>query len=210
MRIIECEQGTSEWLNIRRGVITGTKLEQAFKQSEALKNHLLAERMITFMPESISTADMDKGNALEPLAKREYSLKTKNVGEDIGFILHPDRDDIGISPDWIIDDGKKAAEFKCPKWFTHIEYMRSELPPKKYLFQLVHYFLCIPELESIDFVSYDELNEVRPLDIKPFTLKELLNIEYLKGKKIESMDKLEDKVFSFADSIHEEYNRLIF
>jgi hypothetical protein len=210
MRVIDCVQGSAEWLTLRRGVITGTKLEQAFKQSEALKNHLLAERMITYMPEGGTSADMDKGNALEPLARQAYAKESGNDGVEVGFILHPDRDDIGISPDWIIDDGKKAAEFKCPKWFTHIEYMRSDLPPKKYLFQLVHYFLCIPQLESIDFVSFDELNEVRPLDIKTFTLEDLLNIEYLKGKKIGTMENLQDKVFSFADSIHEEYNRLIF
>jgi len=210
MRVIDCVQGSAEWLTLRRGVITGTKLEQAFKQSEALKNHLLAERMITYMPEGGTSADMEKGNALEPLARQAYAQASGNDGVEVGFILHPDRDDVGLSPDWIIDDGKKAAEFKCPKWFTHIEYMRSDLPPKKYLFQLVDYFLCIPQLESIDFVSFDELNEVRPLDIKTFTLDELLDIEYLKGKKIGSMENLQDKVFSFADSIHEEYNRLIF
>ncbi len=210
MRVLDCEQGTSEWLNIRKGVITGTKLEQAFKQSEALKNHLIAERMISYMPEGICTADMDKGNALEPLAKKEYMRITGFSGDDIGFILHPERDDVGISPDLIISGGIKAAEFKCPKWFTHIEYMRDKNPPKKYLFQLLHYFLCIPELESIDFVSFDELNEVKPIDIKTFTLEQLLDIEYLKGKKVGSLKNLESKVFEFADSIHTEYNNLIF
>jgi hypothetical protein len=210
MRFIECEQGTHEWLEMRRGVITGTKLEQAFKQSEALKNQLIAERMVTFIPQSKTSADMDKGNALEPIAKKMYTQRTGIMGEDVGFILHPDRDDIGLSPDWIIDGGSKAVEIKCPKWTTHIEYIRGELPPKKYLFQLLNYFFCIPELEQIDFVSYDELNEVKPLDIKTVFLGDLLNMEYLKNKTVGSMENLEEKVYSFADSVHEEYSRMIF
>lgn len=210
MRVIECEQGSPEWLELRRGVITGTKLEQAFKQSEALKNQLIAERMVTFIPQGKTSADMDKGNALEPIAKRMYTAQTGVVGEDVGFILHPDRDDIGLSPDWIIDGGTKAVEIKCPKWPTHIEYMRSELPPKTYLFQLINYFFCIPQLESIDFVSYDELNEVRPLYIKTVTLEDLLGMDYLKNKKVGKMENLEEKVYKFADSVHEEYSRMIF
>lgn len=210
MRVIECEQGTPEWLELRRGVITGTKLEQAYKNSDALKNQLLAEKMISFLPQSKTSADMDKGNALEPIAKKVYTEQTGIEGYDVGFILHPERDDIGLSPDWIIDGGKKAVEIKCPKWGTHIEYIRSELPPKKYLFQLLNYFFCIPQLESIDFVSYDELNEVKPLDIKTVTLEQLLSIEFLRGKKVGSMENLEKKVFEFADEIHTEYKRIIF
>jgi hypothetical protein len=65
-------------------------------------------------------------------------------------------------------------------------------------------------LEQIDFVSYDELNEVKPLDIKTVFLGDLLNMEYLKNKTVGSMENLEEKVYSFADSVHEEYSRMIF
>ena len=74
----------------------------------------------------------------------------------------------------------------------------------------IHYFFCIPELESIDFVTYDELNEIRDMDIKTFTLDDLLQIEYLKGKKVGSLDNLKEKVFAFADEVESEYQRLIF
>ena len=210
MRVVKCEQGSREWLEIRRGVITGTKLEQAFKQSEALKNQLLAERMITLLPEGDTSKAMQKGNDLEPIARREYLKEVGGIDANIGFILHPDRDDIGLSPDLVFNPYKKAAEFKCPNWTTHIEYMRDNKPPKKYLFQLLHYFLCIPDLTEIDFVSFDELNEVKPLVVKTFKLEQLLEMEYLKNKRVESMENLESKVFEFADSIHEEYNSLIF
>ena len=210
MRIIECKQGSQEWYNVRRGVITGTKLEQAFKQSDSLLDTLIAERMVTLLPETQKTATMEKGNTLEPFARKEYVRQTDIQGCEVGFILHPERDDIGLSPDFIASDFIGAAEFKCPDSKKHIEYMRDKNPPKQYLFQLLAYFLNIPDLDAIDFVSYDELNEVRPLVIKTFELKDLLNFNYLKGKKVESMAKLEDKVFEFADSVHEQYNELVF
>ena len=130
--------------------------------------------------------------------------------EEVGFILHPERDDIGLSPDGIINSGVKAVEIKCPKSPTHIEYMRSGTVPKKYLFQLAAYFLNIPQLETIDFVSYDELNEVKCLSVATLTLDDILKMEYLKNKTIGSMENLKEKVFDFADSIHTEYNNLVF
>ncbi len=210
MRIVECEQGSSEWLELRRGVITGTRIEQAFKNSDALRNKLIAEKMATFLEPQGSSKDIDRGHALEPMAKKEYEKQTGRVVEEVGFILHPDRDDVGLSPDGIINNGAMAIEVKSPNSQTHVEYMRSKTVPKKYLFQHFGYFLNIPELESIDFVSYDEMNEVKPLHILTLTLDDLLNTEYLKGKKVESMSKLQDKVFAFADSVETEYQNLIF
>ena len=210
MRIIECEQGSSEWLELRRGVITGTRIEQAFKNSDALRNKLIAEKMATFLEPQGSSKDIDRGHALEPMAKKEYEKQTGRVVEEVGFILHPDRDDVGLSPDGIINNGAMAIEVKSPNSQTHVEYMRSKTVPKKYLFQHFGYFLNIPELESIDFVSYDEMNEVKPLHVLTLTLDDLLNTEYLKGKKVESMSKLQDKVFAFADSVETEYQNLIF
>ena len=58
---------------------------------------------------------MDKGNALEPIAIKLYKEKTGMVANDIGFILNPARDEIGLSPDFVSIDVKTAAEFKCPK-----------------------------------------------------------------------------------------------
>jgi len=210
MRVIECEQGSSEWLELRRGVITGTRIEQAFKNSDALRNKLIAEKMATFLEPQGSSKDIDRGHALEPMAKKEYEKQTGRTVQEVGFILHPDRDDIGLSPDGIIDNGAMAIEVKSPNSQTHVEYMRSKTVPKKYLFQHLGYFLNIPELESIDFVSYDEMNEVKPLHIMTLTLDDLLDTEYLKGKKVESMSKLQDKVFAFADSVETEYQNLIF
>jgi len=210
MRVIDCEQGSSDWLEIRRGVITGTRLEQAFKNSEALLNKLIAEKMATFLEPQGSSKDIERGHALEPMAKKEYEKQTGKPVKEVGFILHPHRNDFGLSPDGIINNGSMAIEIKSPNSQTHVEYIRSKTVPRKYLFQHVAYFFNIPELESIDFVSYDEMNEVKPLHILTLTLNDLLDTEYLKGKKIESMSKLEDKLFAFADNVETEYQNLIF
>ncbi len=210
MITLDYEQGSDEWHEARRGMITGTKLEQAFKGSDALLNELIAERMTSFREPEVSVKEMDKGNALEPFARKAYEEKTGLEVIEYGIILNPKRDDVGLSPDGVVKGNKKAIEIKSPNSKTHIEYMRSNLPPKKYFFQFLAYFLNIPTLKELDFVSYDEKNEVKPLVIKTFTLEDLLKFEYLKGKKVESMDNLKEKVFAFADKVNEEYDRLIF
>ena len=210
MRVIDCVQGTPEWLNARLGVITGTRLEQAFKHSDALKNQLLSERMATYVINESHSRSMERGSALEPLAKKAYEKQYSVTVKDVGFILHPERNDIGLSPDGIIGDGTSAVEFKCPKSPAHIEYMRNTQPPRKYIFQLAAYFFNIPTLQSIDFASYDELNEIKPLHKVTYTLDDILKTEYLKNKTIGSMDHLESKVFGFADSVNEEYQKLVF
>lgn len=210
MRTIDCVQGSDDWHEARRGMITGTKLEQAFKGSDALLNELIAERMATFREPEVSTKEMDKGKALEPFAKKAYEQKTGFEILDYGIILNPHRDDIGISPDGVSRCGTKAIEIKSPNSKTHIEYMRSDKPPKKYFFQFLAYFLNIHDLKELDFVSYDEKNEVKPLVIKTFTLPDLLDFEYIRGKKVNSIDDMQEKVFAFADKVNKEYEDLIF
>jgi len=213
LNVINCIQGSSEWRSLRLGKITGTRLGDAFKGSEALKNTLIAERMATYVPETISSRAMQRGNELEPFARKLYEKRTGWTVEEVGFITHPTRPDFGLSPDGIISLGcmnVTAVEIKCPASKTHIQYMRQNTVPQEYVFQLSAYFLNIPNLHTIDFVSYDELNEVRPIHILTLKLEDILNAEYGKGKTIGSIGNLESKAFAFADSVEAEYQRLIF
>jgi len=120
MKIVECLQGTPEWLESRRCMITGTKLgdvmgtnldklmlicdligEEASEQSKAFK----------------ATAEMERGTLEEVFARKHFEkIKGKKVKE-IGFCISDEFPFLGCSADgWIENKGvlDEAIEIKSP------------------------------------------------------------------------------------------------
>jgi hypothetical protein len=74
MRIIDCEQGTEEWLQARLGCPTGsgyakliTATGTASTQAETYINQLIAETLTGTIPETYSNEYMQRGTELEPI-----------------------------------------------------------------------------------------------------------------------------------------------
>lgn len=64
-------------------------------------------------PEFTGNIATEYGKRHEPLAKMAFLAKTGNLIEDCGFIIHPEHDWLGATPDGLVGlDG--VAEIKCP------------------------------------------------------------------------------------------------
>ena len=78
------------------------------------------------------------GTLHEPIAIMDYINKTGNVIDEVGFIVHPDHDWLGASPDGLIesDNGElMVLEIKCPYS------KRNDLIPEfKSIYQQKHYY----------------------------------------------------------------------
>lgn len=107
-------QGSPEWLNARRGLITGSRFKDARdklksgKPSKACIDYardVARERIGGTVPQKFQNAAMKTGTEQEPLARLAYESETGNVVQEVGFIT--DDDGIfGLSPDGLIgDDG---------------------------------------------------------------------------------------------------------
>lgn len=158
MKIIKTTQGTDEWLDIRKGKITGTGLKNvmAKESTRAYKKYIytLLSEEFSQNNENISSFAMKRGSDLEKFAVDEYQKKTENNVDEIGFCISDEFDYLGLSPDGFI--GKNGAiEIKCPNSETHLEYIIGEKIPSDYKWQVVNYFLVNTNLEWLDFVSYD-------------------------------------------------------
>ena len=70
----------------------------------------------------------------------------------------------GLSPDGFIGSNG-AIELKCPNSKTHIEYVRTNQVPAKYLHQVYMYFIICPDLDWVDFVSFDPRVTIKPINI---------------------------------------------
>ncbi len=66
-----------------------------------------------------------------------------------------------------------AVEIKCPKTKTHIKYIRMGKIPNEYKEQVWAYFMVNPDLQWVDFVSYDPRLTKKPIWILHITREEV-------------------------------------
>ena len=176
MRIIECEQGTPEWLQARLGIPSAssysklvTTTGKSSAQAEAYINQLVAER-ITGEPTIFHvTEPMTRGIELEPEARFRYEMETGNLVIQVGFLMH-DTLQAGASPDGLVGENG-GLEIKCPSAHTHVEYLRDGGLPIKY-FQQVQGCLWISGRDWWDFMSYHP--KMEPLIVRVFRDEEFI------------------------------------
>jgi putative phage-type endonuclease len=151
----DIQQGTEEWLNLRRGKFTASTFKNlmATKTTQTYNDEIMKvvyERLTGESPENFTNDYMKRGTELEPLAKERYMIDTFTKIEDSGFFEYNDW--IGCSPDGLIgNDG--LIEIKCPKYSTMINYLLKKELPTEYRHQ-VHGQLWITGRDWCDFVGY--------------------------------------------------------
>lgn len=112
MEHFDYEQGSPEWLDVRRGVITGSKFKDA---RDRLKNgdpsskaklyamNLARERCNGTAPSVFVNDAMRQGTMQEPIARAYYESARNVLVEPFGF-FRTDDGLFGLSPDGGIDD----------------------------------------------------------------------------------------------------------
>lgn len=113
-------QGTEEWLNARKGCITGSMAKVA---RDKLKNGDPSKPCITYLRDVarervgagsgdpvFETAAMRRGTEQEAFARRAYEARTGFMVDAAGFVCTPDRK-FGVSIDGLVldDPGKRGG-----------------------------------------------------------------------------------------------------
>ncbi|MBP8273650.1 MAG: YqaJ viral recombinase family protein [Acidobacteria bacterium] len=167
--IHEAPQGTPEWLAARVGRATASRAKDilaTIKTGEAAARRdyriqLVCERLTGAGQDDVFVnADMERGTALEPEARRAYEAQTGQWVDQVGFLAHADLM-AGASPDGVIGDYEGLVEIKCPRPANHLRYLKG-LPhrlasvgeaPKEHAAQITH-LLWLTGAAWLDFVSY--------------------------------------------------------
>lgn len=159
MQIIKgIDQGSEEWLKLRLGVATASNFDKIItptgKESTQFEKYALELATQTLVSEPDSTFKneaMQRGNALEPLARQLYQETTLNFVDEI-TMFKSDCGNFGYSPDGLIgEDG--LLEIKCPLATTHLKYLIDNKLPSEYIPQ-VQGGLLVSGRKWCDFVSY--------------------------------------------------------
>ena len=174
MIIHNCDQGSHEWHQIRIGKITGTRLKKMLaKDNLSLLDELIAEEETGLTDDDdFVSEEMQRGIDLEPLAIQEYSNITGNEVDHPCLIQSSEWPILMMSPDGYIGING-AVEIKCPKTKTHIKYIRQGKIPNDYKEQIWAYFMVNPDLQWLDFVSFDPRLTKKPIWILHITREQV-------------------------------------
>jgi len=159
----QIEQRSDEWMKLRAGKFTGSRfadlLARNKRTGEPLKAYqdliwqVVVERMTGEPIEGPHGNALQWGSDVEPFAREAYEFETGNSVTESGFIIHPDYEFVGCSPDGLIGE-HKGLEMKCPKSsYVHLERFISGVPDE-YIPQ-IQGCMWVTGRTSWDFVSYD-------------------------------------------------------
>lgn len=156
------EQGSEEWLKIRKGRATASQanlvLTPTGKPSASRIKYMrkLARECACYDPlEWIGNKATDWGNDHEAEARGVFQEKTGIIVDEVGFCTRED-DIIGFSPDGLIQGTEgwlEGLEIKCPAPDKHVEYLLEGELPSEYKLQ-IHWSLAASGLQAWWFMSY--------------------------------------------------------
>ncbi|QPI11753.1 YqaJ viral recombinase family protein [Stutzerimonas stutzeri] len=162
----ENSQHSSAWWESRLGKVTASRVKDVMSKGRGgapsatrqnYKMQLLCERLTGKREEGFTSAAMQRGNELEPIARMAYELYADAEVTEAGLILHPKIEDFGASPDGLIllPKGRGGLEIKCPNTATHVATIQSGKHDPQYEWQMFAQMACA-DLEWVDFVTFDD------------------------------------------------------
>ena len=199
MRVIECEQRSKEWWDVRRGVpsasefhkiLTPTTGKPAASQDKYI-HKLIAEKYANEWPQDslyVSQA-LQHGIDTEDQARDWYSFLKDTDVRQVGFCLE-DNGRYGCSPDGLVgEDG--SLELKCPSLETHAGYLLNGELPIEYKVQ-VHGQLVVTGRKWVDFMSYAHGLPALIVRVVPDAYTDMLRVELEKfcNRYAEAIEKI--------------------
>lgn len=160
MTMIDIEQRSDQWKQIRCGKVTASRIADLMARTKSGPSasranylaELLVERLTGVPTEGYTNAAMQRGTDLEPVAREAYELSREMWVSEIGFVVHPRINDSGASPDGLCAaDG--LVEIKCMGGANHLDVLLRGEIPDKYIKQMQWQMACC-ERAWCDFAAF--------------------------------------------------------
>jgi putative phage-type endonuclease len=160
---IDVEQGTDEWLDLRRGLMSASEAYNLlatvrYGEAAGYKNYrakLLMERLTGLSPDRYKTKQMEYGTETEGVARTMYSLTTGNIVRKSGIYIVENKKACASLDGEIGDDG--LVEIKCREIANHIESIATGKVPDIY-YKQIQFQLWVSNKKWGDYCSYaDEM-----------------------------------------------------
>jgi hypothetical protein len=159
LQIIDCAQGTPEWHEARRGIITASQFACVLASGKGGGDSLTRRKyLLTLAGERVagrvetdylSNRFIDRGKTDENPALAEYEAITGSIVIPCGFMR---RGDAGCSPDGLVG-ASGMVEAKTKNFDLHIDCLERDALPAVHVPQCQG-ALWISGREWLDFISY--------------------------------------------------------
>lgn len=208
MKIIELEQGSTDWMAFREGKRTGTTVGKIFAKSRKTGEMYDTDKpLVTFYQKvaerlAEGTGDDDgldssreRGKDLEQdaISEAEQKLGLKLIR---GNVWQADDKNHIESPDAYTKDLKTAVEVKCLSSARHIQAICEDRPPMEYWAEYLNYFLVNDKLKTLYVFLYDPRFLLEHLRWHAFKL-ERSDIEY-DIERMRDIDEIAERMISAA------------
>jgi len=158
MIVLNCEQGTPEWEDARRGRATASEFSSVLAKGQgktrtAYLRRLVAERLTGKSHQGFKNAHIERGHEQETFARAAYELAIGCMVEQIGFAQH-DTIMAGASPDGLVGEDR-GVEIKSVIPTVQIDTILAGGFPSEHRAQ-IQGNLWITGRKVWDFCSYCE------------------------------------------------------
>lgn len=197
------EQRTEDWFAARLGKVTASRVADVIAKtktgySASRENYmaqLVCERLTQTPTESYSNAAMQWGTDQEPFARAAYETAKGVMVEEVGFIVHPEIDMSGASPDGFVGVNG-LVEIKCPNTATMIETWLTQKVPQKYATQIQFQLACTDRV-FCDYVVFDPR---MPKHLQLFVTRVERDEDYIAH--------IEEEIVQFLDEVDQKVKKL--
>lgn len=161
MIVLDCEQGSKEWVDERLGVVTASEFSNIItpargdysKSATTYMHKLIAELITGKETTGFMSRWMERGTELEDEARRYYEFVNEVTVKQVGFVYRDERKTIGCSPDGLLENKGKGLEIKCPSPGVMVGYLLNGVVPREYIPQ-VQGSMFVTGLGKWDFFAY--------------------------------------------------------
>lgn len=190
MKVLNLNQRNDEWLDFRRGKISGSKVKNLIVKRGTNQKigfyQLIAEQIAQDSDEfPIEHGINNEPAALEAFSKKQrMKLLTDEVWQS------DENPNLMVSPDGSNKNRTVAVEVKCPNSATHIKLIITK-DISDYLDQIIQYFIVNENLKRVWLVSYDPRVISKPYFEIPIDREDLQReIEEYKRQEEEILEKV--------------------
>jgi len=156
------EQGSEAWKLLKVGKVSASRMADLLAKTNSGASasrakymaQLLCERMTGQPTEFFTTAAMQRGTEIEPIARAAYEAENLTSVEQIAWVEHPTIPMAGCSPDGFVGE-HGLIEIKCKEIHNHLDSILNDRIDPDHQAQMM-WQMCVTGRQWCDYVCFDD------------------------------------------------------
>lgn len=158
----DISQGSEAWKLLKVGKVSASRMADLLAKTKSGASasrakymaQLLCERMTGQPTEFFTTAAMQRGTEIEPVARAAYEAENLTSVEQVAWVEHPTIPMAGCSPDGLVGE-HGLIEIKCKEIHNHLDSILNDKIDPDHQTQMMWQMACTGR-QWCDYVCFDD------------------------------------------------------